>query len=137
MTSARGSQEAITPAAPSPRSTRHSCSLPSGSPASRRRASQGSARPWSWLPGTIVTRRSPSASPRRSKKGRTRSSSRGHGRLAQLQHVAQEDDPVRALDGGHEPLERALAARHVEAAGAAEVKIGEDGAAHSQPWWQG
>jgi hypothetical protein len=58
------------------------------------------------------------------------------GCLAQLQDVAQEDDPLGAFHRGNESLERAVPARHVVAADAAEVKIGEDGAAHSASWWQ-
>ena len=50
--------------------------------------------------------------------------------LAQLERVAQQHDPIGALERGDQPLERPGAPQHVGLVQRTEVEIGDDGGAH-------
>ena len=57
---------------------------------------------------------------------------RGEGEFAQLEHVAEQDQPVCAGDLGEQgPADRRVAAE-VLAGGAAEVEVGDDRGAHTR-----
>ena len=124
-----GIHEARRPAGAVPvaASTGHSFGAASGRSASRARASHGSARVWSWLPGTSVTRLPAAASASCSNKAARLEQVRQRA-LAQLEEVA-EHDPVGGRERGGQPLERARR-RRVGAADRAEVQVGDDRGRH-------
>ena len=50
--------------------------------------------------------------------------------MAQLERVAEQDEPVDAVEAGEQDVERGRAREHVGAAGDADVQVGDDEGAH-------
>ena len=96
---------------------------PSSAPSSRRRPSQGSARAWSWLPGTSTSVRPASAAPSASTSGAATSSALASGRSRSSRRVTQQHDPVVSTDRVDEPLAHARVAGHVRPAERAEMQV--------------
>ena len=77
-----------------------------------------------------MTAPAPIAEPSSSKNGRASVQRLREGAVAQLDHVAEQNDLVRALDLGPERLAELRAAQQVDVPARAEVKVGDDDRAH-------
>ena len=55
----------------------------------------------------------------------------GQGAVAELEHVAEQDEPVDVLELGQEQLPEALATRQVATAAEPEVEVGDHRGAHA------
>ena len=100
-------------------------------PASESRSSSGSARRWSWLPGTIVTSTLAQRRAELLEEGAGRVERGAEREVAQLDHVAEQDHAVGAGDLLQQQAADLRQAQHVLAAGDAEVEVGEDRGPHS------
>ena len=82
------------------------------------------------MPGTITSSRPAIASASCASTGAGDVEDLGQRAVAQLEHVAEQHQPVGALELSEEPLEEALAAEQVGAAAEAQVQIRDHRRAH-------
>ena len=99
---------------------------------SRSSSSAGATSWWSWLPGTSTTGLPAVTSPIAREYRRDIVEHRGRRPLAQLEHVAEQDQAVGLLGDRQQPLQRPRMAREVGAGHGAEMQVGHDHRRHGR-----
>ena len=137
-----GRPPARAPERPTARSERPSPRLPRGRCAARARSHLGSGSStarvsshvlisrWSWLPAVRISSPSPRARPTSSKKGREAPSASCGGPWRSSSRVAEQNQPVDAIELGQQRLPQLGTAQQVDTGQAAEVQVGDDQRAH-------